>query len=173
MKIYVASSWRNEHQQDVVEMLRSLGHEVYDFKNPPHGRGGFHWSAIDPNWENWSAKEYRDALNHPIAQEGFKSDFDAMQWADCCLMILPCGRSANTEAGWFKGAGRKVYIFLPGPQKHEPELMYLMHDGVIINYPELLEIFTIVEDGNTGDQETEGRSGQAEGAEEEKTNTES
>lgn len=46
-KIYVASSWRNVFQQDVVDILRNLGHEVYDFKNPPHGNGGFQWSDID------------------------------------------------------------------------------------------------------------------------------
>lgn len=34
-KIYVASSWRNPFQQEVVNILRDLGHEVYDFKNPP------------------------------------------------------------------------------------------------------------------------------------------
>ena len=48
-KIYVASSWRNVFQQDVVDILRDLGHEVYDFKNPPHGNGGFQWSDIDPD----------------------------------------------------------------------------------------------------------------------------
>jgi len=26
MKIYVASSWRNEYQQNVVKFLRELGH---------------------------------------------------------------------------------------------------------------------------------------------------
>lgn len=31
-KIYVASSWRNVFQQDVVGILRDLGHEVYDFR---------------------------------------------------------------------------------------------------------------------------------------------
>lgn len=40
-KIYVASSWRNSFQLDVVSFLRNEGHEVYDFKNPPHGNGGF------------------------------------------------------------------------------------------------------------------------------------
>lgn len=55
-KIYVASSWRNSFQQDVVKFLRDVGHEVYDFKNPPHGRGGFSWSDIDKNWENGISK---------------------------------------------------------------------------------------------------------------------
>ena len=50
-KIYVASSWRNEYQQEVVKVLRELGHEVYDFKNP-EGRTGFQWSAIDKDWQN-------------------------------------------------------------------------------------------------------------------------
>ena len=53
-KIYVASSWRNSFQEIVVRFLREQGHEVYDFKNPPHGNGGFRWSDIDPNWQNWT-----------------------------------------------------------------------------------------------------------------------
>ena len=68
-KIYVASSWRNVFQQDVVDILRDLGHEVYDFKNPPHGNGGFQWSDIDPDWQNWTTEQYQEALNHPIAQK--------------------------------------------------------------------------------------------------------
>lgn len=30
MKIYVASSWRNNRQPDVVKFLRNLGYDVYD-----------------------------------------------------------------------------------------------------------------------------------------------
>ena len=40
MKIYVASSWRNTYQQDVVAKLRKLGHEVYDFRGLGDGFGG-------------------------------------------------------------------------------------------------------------------------------------
>lgn len=130
MKIYVASSWRNEYQQSVVEMLRALGHEVYDFRNPTEGNTGFAWSDIDTNWENWTSEEYVKALSHPIAESGFKHDFDAMKWADCCVMVLPCGRSANTEAGWMKGVGKEVYVYQPIAQ--EPELMYKIYDGIIL-----------------------------------------
>ena len=127
-KIYVASSWRNSFQQDVVKFLRDAGHEVYDFKNPPHGCGGFRWSDIDPNWDLWTTEQYREALNHPIAQRGFDSDFNGMQWADVCVMVLPCGRSANTEAGWMKGAGKRVMVY--SPKEQEPELMYKIYDFV-------------------------------------------
>ena len=53
-KIYVASSWRNKYYSDVVDRLREAGHEVYDFRNPPQGTGGFHWSDVDPNYMDWS-----------------------------------------------------------------------------------------------------------------------
>lgn len=136
MNIYVASSWRNKSQQQVVSTLRINGHKVYDFRNPPNGSGGFAWSDIDEDWINWTTEQYAEALNHEVAIEGFNSDFDGMKWADCCVMVLPCGRSANTEAGWMKGAGKLVYVY--SPIKQEPELMYKIHDGIYSNITDLI-----------------------------------
>ena len=127
-KIYVASSWRNAYQPDVVRRLREAGHEVYDFRNPPHGRGGFHWADIDPAWKGWSVEEYIRGLDHPHAREGFRSDYEAMLWADVCVLVLPCGRSAHAEAGWMQGAGKPTYIYIP--EKQEPELMYRLFTAV-------------------------------------------
>lgn len=140
MNIYVASSWRNPFQQKVVALLRELGHEVYDFKNPQgNGNGtGFKWSDISPKWESWTPDEYVMNLFHPVACRGFQSDFDAMQWADCCVMVLPCGRSAHTEAGWMKGAGKKVHVLMP--LKQEPELMYKIYDSILTDMSQLLNI---------------------------------
>lgn len=137
-KIYVASSWRNIYQPWVIEVLRGLGHEVYDFRNPPK-RSGFAWSDIDKNWEQWTPEQYKEALSHPLAELGFNSDFDGMKWADTCVMVLPCGRSANTEAGWMKGAGKEVFVLQHTLQ--EPELMYKIYDEVIISDKRLYEIF--------------------------------
>lgn len=136
-KIYVASSWRNKFQPEVVQELKNEGFEVYDFRNPKEGDNGFAWSDIDPDWENWSTKEYAEALKHPIAQAGFDNDFNAMKWADTCVMVLPCGRSANTEAGWMKGMGKEVYVL--SPTKQEPELMYKIYDGIYSNVYKLID----------------------------------
>ena len=130
MKIYVASSWRNEHQQRIVCVLRKAGHEVYDFKHPTEQDAGFSWSEIDPNWQEWSIVKYIGALAHDKAKLGFNRDFDAMKAADACVLVLPCGRSAHLEAGWMKGVGKKVYAFVPRDYKMEPELMYKMLDGI-------------------------------------------
>jgi hypothetical protein len=136
-RIYVASSWRNPLQQDVVRVLRDAGHEVYDFRNPKPGDKGFGWSQLGMgDWRDWSPADIRDALQHPRAQAGFKSDHDAMEWADTFVMVLPCGRSAHLELGWACGAGKRALILQT--EKQEPELMYLEAERICVSIDELL-----------------------------------
>jgi hypothetical protein len=113
MKIYVASSWRNPWQPGVVTLLRDLGHEVYDFRNPKPGNDGFRWSEIDGGWRSWTPAQYREELDSQIAKDGFKLDFDAMKWADACVLVQPCGTSAHLELGWACGAGKRTAVLFP------------------------------------------------------------
>ena len=143
-RIYVASSWRNRYQPCVVAALRECGHEVYDFRNPTVGYDnptglayGFQWSMIDPEWQTWTPAEYRAALAHPIAQQGFISDWNAMQWANTGVLVLPSGRSAHLEAGYFSGAGKPLWILMLEPQ--EPDLMNLMANAICLSVAELLD----------------------------------
>jgi hypothetical protein len=135
-KIYVASSWRNQHYESVVNRLRMAGHEVYDFRNPPKGTGGFHWSDVDSDYMNWNVTQYREGLKSPKAEQQFANDIEALTWADTCLLVLPCGRSAHTEAGWMAGAGKKVIVYIPEMQ--EAELMYKLFDLVTDDIGEVL-----------------------------------
>ena len=144
MKIYVASSWRNSMVGDVVALLRREGHDVYDFRHPKGvGSYGFLWSDVDPNWEQWDTKDFTRALLHPIAQRGFDSDFTAMKEADACVLVLPCGRSAHTEAGYMAGCGKPVYVF--SPDKQEPELMYKIYSLVTDQISDIINKLTIAE----------------------------
>ena len=136
-RIYVASSWRNQYFPEVVKRLREAGHEVYDFRNPPHGGAGFHWTDIDPDAPNWTYAQYAEGLHHPLAERQFQADIDALTWADTCVLVLPCGRSAHTEAGWMAGAGKRVIAYIP--EMVEPELMYKLFDGVAGSLEELVE----------------------------------
>lgn len=135
-KIYVASSWRNEYYPGVVDSLRKAGYYVYDFRNPPSGDPGFKWGNVDPNYMDWRPEEYRDNLSHPMAERQFNNDIEAMEDCDTCVLVLPCGRSAHTEAGWFAGKGKKVIAFIP--QKEEPELMYKLFSSIATSLKELL-----------------------------------
>lgn len=141
-RIYLASSWRNEHQPRLVELLRGAGHEVYDFRNPSTGgpatsvTAGFAWSEIDPTWRDWSPEQYRRALTHPAAVRGFGADFCAMNWADTCVALLPSGPSAALEAGWCAGSGRDLIVHVAGLR--EPDLMYRIGRLITITDAELL-----------------------------------
>lgn len=136
-RIYLASSWRNERQPELVEYLRQEGHQVYDFRAPFNGVPGFAWREIDPNWQAWSAQRYRELLTtSPIAARGFISDLRGMQWADTCVLLLPCGRSAHLEAGWFCGQGKRCIILTQDGE--EPELMALLATDICISVAELI-----------------------------------
>lgn len=143
-RIYVASSWRNGMQPEVVQELRAVGHWVYDFREPRSGDRGFSWSDIDEMWRDWDPETFAAKLHHPIADSGFRSDKEALDWADVCVMVLPCGRSASLEAGYMIGQGKQTAILLaPG----EPELMFRLADKVCCSVEELIEWLGGMSDG--------------------------
>ena len=143
MKVYVASSWRNELQPKVVRRLLDAGHEVYDFRNPSMGPGargkGFHWSEIDPDWQTWTPEEFKSSLLHPLAQDGYASDILGLRWCDAAVLVMPCGRSAHLELGHAVGAGKMTVILL---SDGEPELMYGMAGAICTDIPGVLSALT-------------------------------
>ncbi len=139
MRIYVASSWRNEVvQQETVATLRAAGHDVYDFRNPEPGDNGFSWRQIDPDRE-WlkDPARFRAGLEHPVAQHGFRLDMSALTSADATVLVLPCGRSAHLELGYAVGSGQRTIVLLDTPMS-EPELMYLACDAMCVSIGEVL-----------------------------------
>lgn len=137
LKIYVASSWRNAKQPDVVNELRQAGHNVYDFRNPAPGLHGFAWSSIDSKWKDWSPQEFTRALRHPAAVGGFYRDMQALKDARAVVLVMPCGRSAHLEFGWAVGRGKIGIILL---SDGEPELMYKMADHLCSTVDEVCEV---------------------------------
>jgi hypothetical protein len=147
MKIYVASSWRNPRQQDVVSALRADGHDVYDFRNPSPGDHGFGWRQCRP--AGMAPREdgedqikdpriFRDQiLTHPVARAAFAKDMGALRSAEATVLVLPCGRSAHLELGWATGHGQRTIVLLDDPMS-EPELMYLMNTLICTSLAEVL-----------------------------------
>lgn len=139
MNIYVASSWRNDHQPDVVRRLRADDHQVYDFKDSE----GFHWSEVDPAWKEWNPQEYLRGLLHSCAERGFKRDMDALRGCDVCVYVMPCGPSASMEMGWAKGAGKKVIVYVPSLR--EPDLMVKMADLLTVDIEQVCAYLKVLE----------------------------
>ncbi len=142
--IYVASSWRNLYQPGIVAALRSLGLKVYDFRNPGPGEKGFSWREIDHDWPRWTPAQWRDALKHPVARAGFANDKGGMDRSDCCVLVLPSGRSAHMEAAYMAAQGKPVYTLALEPV--EPDLMNLLlgpPDHILVSMDELFDAFEV------------------------------
>lgn len=166
-RIYLASSWRNPFQPDLVGLLRDWGHAVYDFRHDSRSVGAnslgyeeppataFAWSEMDPDWQDWTPSKYRHLLQTSArSAQGYIGDLRGMEWADTCIMLLPCGNSAHIEAGYMKGRGKRLIIYWQHDDtvtkaidpatgktikewKFEPDLMYLLADNLVMGPLEL------------------------------------
>lgn len=126
MNIYVASSWRNQYQPEVVKKLREDGHDVYDFKDSD----GFEWTEVDEDYMEWvnDIPRYLEGLKHKCSIRGFGRDMSALSECDACVYVTPCGVSASLEAGWAVGANKIVVMYVP--ELREPDLMVKMFDYI-------------------------------------------
>ena len=144
LKIYLASSWQNKEYEQVLNTLRLEGYETYDFKHPENKElSSFDWEKLNKKYNRWTCSDFKKALNHPETIKAFQKDFQAMQEADICVLLLPCGRSAHSEAGWMKGNGKKVFI-LDLSENPKPELMYRMYDEYLTEIMELIERIKLI-----------------------------
>jgi hypothetical protein len=138
VKIYVASSWRNDEQPEIVQWLRDIGCDVYDFKNPPN-RTGFGWHQTAAGRPSDGVTMQR-TLQDPIAIAGFEEDMSALRACDLCILVMPAGISANMELGYAVGAGKTTIVYIPpypDGKAFEPELMWKMADYVCASSEEL------------------------------------
>jgi hypothetical protein len=134
LKVYVASSWRNPYQPEVVARLREAGHVVHDYKAAVPEDGAM--AGIDPSTLRFTPEELRIALEHPLARSSFQRDMDALRACDACVLVLPCGKSAHLELGWAVGAGKRTIALLSG--ECEPDLMYRMVGRLCVSMEEVL-----------------------------------
>lgn len=127
MRIYLASSWRNDLQPVVLEELRAQGYDVYDFRCP---ESHFRWGEIDPAWRLWTPEQFVAACKDPRAEHGYGSDMAALRAAHACVFLEPCGKSASLELGYAAGAGKFTVAIVNGIR--EPELMLKMCDAIVV-----------------------------------------
>lgn len=145
-RIYVSSSWKNELQPTLVALLREHGHKVYDFRHPEGRNDRNVWEGVTASLHLstayqqgiLTAGDYDRMLMETTVKERFLDHFNAMNDADTCILLLPCGRSSHVEAGYMAGAGKRVFVY---DTSHHvtPELMYLTFDGYFHEEEDLLK----------------------------------
>lgn len=130
MKIYLASSWKNQYMVlALAGFLEKQGFEVDAFCRAKDGRYSFHWSEFVDDEGVLLKYDAISFINDPRVQRAFNEDKRWLDWADTVIMVMPCGRSSHLEGGYAKGRGKRLYI-LGDFQKGEFDVMYGFADGL-------------------------------------------
>jgi hypothetical protein len=108
MNIYLATSWKNEHYNRVLDLLRAEHHEVYDFRDKAFTFLQIHGAGV----EDLPAKEQAALLDHPASKKAFDADMNGLQTSNCLVMLYPCGNDAHVELGWAAANGYYTIVYI-------------------------------------------------------------
>ena len=130
MKIYLASSWKNQALViEIAEKIEAEGFEVDAFCRATDKRYSFHWSELVDNEEDLRSYDAIQFLADGRCQRAYLEDRKWLDWSDCVIMILPCGKSSHMEAGYAAGQGKRLYLYGDFPSG-EFDVMYGFADAL-------------------------------------------
>jgi len=129
MKIYIASSWKNQHAVEMITaFLRDSGHEVRSFVENNYGEG--HCAQKPIPFEEWVKTEQ--------AERSFKYDTKGATESDLVIYIGPSGEDAAAECGMAWACGIPIYgLYAKGTSLG---LMRKMMDQWFYRYTDLLNL---------------------------------
>lgn len=106
MKIYIASSWKNQHAvQMLTHLLRQDGFEVLSFVENNHGEQKGH-AACD---ETGLPIPFDEWVESERGQRSFEYDTNGATGADLVVYIGPSGTDAWAEVGAAWGVGVPIF----------------------------------------------------------------
>lgn len=129
MKIYIASSWRNQHGVEMLtSLLRAKGHEVISWVENNYGENHNHVTKKF-SFEEW--------VNSSEADQSFDFDITGATTSDLVIYYAPAGMDACAELGaaWKSG----VTIFGLSAKGENIGLMRKMVHRWFNRYTDLLD----------------------------------
>ncbi len=112
MRIYTASSWKNQPRVRLLsQVLRAMGHSVYDFTDPacrtePELAPEKFPEQFDPAQHNYEA--YLKAT--PEWGPCVRSNRRELDQCDLVVLLLPCGNDSHADWAYGVGRGKKSYV---------------------------------------------------------------
>lgn len=132
MKVYIASSWKNQHAVEMLtDRLRNKGCEVLSFVENNHGE---HTSKSDGDGKPLPFDEW---VHSEMGTKSFKYDTDGATKSDLVIYLSPSGTDAWAEVGAAWGVGVPIIgLWAKGEQSGlMRRMVQWTHD-----YRELLEV---------------------------------
>lgn len=100
MKIYIASSWRNQHAVEMLTaILRDKGHIVLSFIEQNYNSG--YGASKGIPFEEW--------VNSESAIAAFNYDTESAMSADLIIYVGPSGKDAAAECGMAYAKGKTIF----------------------------------------------------------------
>ena len=132
MKIYIASSWKNQHAVEMLTaLLREKGHEVLSFVESSYGEG----YAIKKNFD------FEAWVNSKDSEQAFEYDTHGAMNCELFIYLGNGGKDASAECGMCYGqrfAGKTIPMLALYAKGEDFGLMRKMFDGWYDRYGDLL-----------------------------------
>lgn len=134
MKIYIASSWKNQHAVEMLTyLLRQEGYEVISWVENNYGEGHNHVTKKF-DFETW--------VNTSQSDQSFEFDTNGATSCDVFIYVGPAGKDAAAECGMCYGqrrTGRYIPMFGLTAKGEDFGLMRKMFDGWYDRYTDIIE----------------------------------
>ncbi len=131
--LYIIGSLRNPEIPKIGCELRRRGFDVFD-----------DWFAAGPEaddkwreYEESRGNTYKDALSGYAARHVYSFDVHHLNRCDVAVLVLPSGRSAHLELGWFLGQGKPGFVLMDTPDRWD--VMYKFATNVCFSEEELFD----------------------------------
>ncbi len=138
MKIYIASSWKNQHGVEMLtKLLRKKGAEVISWVENNYGEGHNHVTkAFD--FETW--------VNTDASNDSFEFDTHGAMTCDLFIYYGPAGKDAAAECGMCYGQrliGKTIPMIGLTAKSEDFGLMRKMFDAWFERYTDVLKFVEI------------------------------
>ena len=140
MKIYIASSWKNQHAVEMLtKELHGMGHEVISWIENNYGENHNHVTGKF-NFETW--------CNTKESDQSFEFDTHGAMNCELFIYLGPAGKDAAAECGMCYGqrlAGTTIRMFALYAKGEDFGLMRKMFDYWFDRYTDLLAAVELYE----------------------------
>jgi hypothetical protein len=133
MKIYIASSWKNQHAVEMLtDLLRKNSHEVISWVENNYGEDHNHVTKKF-DFETW--------VNSDESDQSFLFDTNGAMTCDLFIYVGPAGKDAAAECGICYGqrlSGKEIPMLALYAKGEDFGLMRKMFNGWYERYTDIL-----------------------------------
>ncbi len=136
MNVYLSSSWKNrEAVRALAILLRSIGHEVYDFTDPACRKTDEIPPEKFPNHFDPARHLYCEYIqSNPYWKAAVYANREALERCDAVVLMLPCGNDAHADWALAVGLG-KLTCVVGSPKAGERTPTHLWANAILQDDP--------------------------------------